>query len=96
MDHSRLTRRPLKTLSEVATGREPHKADRLTNRVRRLVDKFASRRFNRAGYNRKERENYHKRIPQSQDKRRLHPADTSGKKRVAPEKRVGAGRLRRR
>lgn len=83
-------------MSEIATTREPHKADRLTNRMRRLSDKFASRRFNRAGYNRQERTNYHKRIRQSQDKRRMHPADASGKKRVAPEKRAGAGRLRRR
>jgi hypothetical protein len=75
--------------------REPHKADRLTNRLRKLADKFNSRRFNRAGYNRSERANYHKRIPQAQDQRRNHPDDDSGPKRVAPEKRLGK-RLRRR
>lgn len=83
-------------MSELATVLEPHKADRLTNRIRRLADKFAARRFNRADYNRRERRSYHKRIPQAQDKRRLHPRNKAGKKRVAPEKRIGAGRLRKR
>lgn len=84
-----LTRRPLKTLSELASIAEPHKADRITNRLRTMVDKFAARRFNRAGYNRRERANYHKRIPQSQDGRRRRPGDDSGEKRKAPDKRLG-------
>ncbi len=95
MDRLRLTRRPLKTITAGISLREPHKADRLTNRLRKLADTFATRRFNRAGYNRRERANYHKRVPQARDARRQHPDDDSGPKRVAPEKRLGS-RLRRR
>jgi len=93
VDHFRLTRRPLKTLVASVSLREPHKADRVTNRVRRMS--FDVRKLGRAAYNRRERENYHKRMPQAQDKRRQHPNDDSGPKRKAPEKRLGK-RLRRR
>lgn len=88
-----LSRRPLKTLTASISLREPHKADRVTNRVRRMS--FDVRRLGRAAYNRRERANYHKRMPQARDHRRRHPNDESGAKRKAPEKRMGM-RLRRR
>ncbi len=83
----RLTRRPLITLDE-ATILEPHKADRVTNRVRRISDRFAWRRFNRRQYNRDERKRYYKRLPQKNDPRHKQGiAKTS--KRLAPPKRLG-------
>jgi len=93
VDHLRLTRRPLKTLGENVSLREPHRKDRLTNKVRTF--EFDKRRLGRAANNRRERENYHKRMPQARDQRRKHPNDDSGPKRKAPEKRLGR-RLRRR
>jgi hypothetical protein len=93
VDHPRLKRRPLKTLKPLG---EPGSKNRHDNAERRLFkDRFAPRRFNRAGYNRKERANYHKRIPQALDARRRRPSDESGPKRKAPDKRLGT-RLRRR
>jgi len=95
VDRLNLTRRPLKTLDEGL--REPHKADRLTNRVRRIADRFNPRRFNRAGYNRSERANYKKRPPQRTDPKRKNPFfKQKNPKRHAPEKRGPFGRLRKR
>jgi hypothetical protein len=95
VDRLNLTRRPLKTLSEGI--REPHKADRLTNRARRIDDRFNPRRFNRAGYNRKEREHYKKRPPQRTDPKRKNVFFCqTNSKRHAPEKRGPFGRLRKR
>jgi len=92
VDHLKLTRRPLKTIQVQAEGlREPFKADRLTNRVRRLNDKFTNRRFGgRAAYNRAQRAAYKKRAPQRADPARKNPFFAQrNPKRHAPEKRLG-------
>ncbi len=97
MDCLNLSRRPLVTLSEqMPSVREPQKKDRVTNRLRAIADRFRNqRRYNRAGYNRKERARYHSRLPQRNDPRhRFNRRRTS--KRLAPEKRLGVGRLRQR
>ena len=86
-----MTRRPLLTLEGL---REPTKANGLENRMRRLADKFGERRFAKASYNRRQRHLYKTRVPNCQDGRRNHRK--FGAKRVAPEKRFGAGRLRKR
>ena len=92
MDH--LTRRPLVTCVE-GTLAEPQKADRIANRVRTILDRFAARRFTkRNAYNRAARKDYKKRLPQDADPRhRRGAAKTS--KRLAPEKRLGT-RMRQR
>ena len=95
MDRLNLTRRPLVTLVEGAPSlREPQKKDRVSNRLRVVVDKFRNqRRYNRAGYNHKERMRYKRRLPQRNDPRhKFNRTRTS--KRLAPEKRLGVGRLR--
>lgn len=95
-----LRRRPLLTLEQdgfeeaLISAREPHRADRITNKVRRLGDLFATRRFEKSKYNRRQRNLYHGRI--RQDQRKARPGQRgSSEKRTAPEKRVGT-RLRRR
>ena len=89
-----LTRGPLKTIGE-ASIREPYKADRLTNRVRKMREKFGNRRFQRAAENRKARSNYKKRVPQRQDPRHK-TGRAKGPQRLAPPKRGPFGRLRQR
>ena len=92
-----LIRTPLKTV--VVEGlREPHKADRLTNRVRRMRDKFSDRRLHRPGDNRRARSLYKRRLPQNLDHRHHTNAANAAKgpKRTAPEKRIGGVRLRQR
>ncbi len=84
-----LIRTPLITIGEGL--REPHKADRLTNRLRRISDRFGNRRFNKAAENRRARSLYKRRVPQCAD-----PRPTNGPKRKAPDKRGPFGRLRNR
>lgn len=90
----RLTRRPLVALNE-ATMREPNKKDRLSNRVRSATDRLKDprRRHNRAGYNRRQRALYQRRLPQRFDPRHRQNRNNTSK-RLAPEKRMGVGRLR--
>lgn len=89
----RLTRRPLLTLEGIA---EPFKADGLTNRMRRFVDRLRRRLSgkSRAAQNRQDRDNYRKRMPQAQDGRRNNPNRKIGIKRKSVDKRRGAGFLR--
>lgn len=68
---------------ELVSIREPNKADRLTNAVRRFREKIVKpkRDIFRRQYNADERRRYHKRIPQK-------PGQTS-EKRLAPPKYFG-------
>lgn len=91
-----LVRRPLLTLGsegyvvEAISAREPHRTDRLTNRVRKIGDKFVDRKFRgKTAYNRKQRALYQQRVPSAQRKARPGHA-LSGDKRRAPEKRIGS------
>jgi len=96
VDRLNLTRRALKTLVVDEGLREPHAAGRLENRIRRrITDRFNPRRFNRAGYNRKEREHYKKRPPQRADPNRKNPFfRQQNSKRHSPSKNGSLGRLR--
>jgi hypothetical protein len=96
MDRPRLIRRPLQLLHLIEGIAEPHKADRLTNAIRRLRDKVVppKRDLERTEYNRKERDRYHSRVPTKARKMRPGQEGTS-EKRLAPEKRLGK-RLRKR
>lgn len=96
-----LIRRPLLTLGwagevvEWISAREPHRADRVTNRIRQINDLFSSRRFQKTSYNRRQRALYHQRVPTGA--RKMRPGQqATGPKRTAPEKRVGGSRLRKR
>lgn len=93
MDCVILTRRVLLSLEQIdesVSAREPHKADRATNAIRRLQDKFDGRRFQRAGYNRRQRSLYHGRVPTQTRQARPGPAARAQTpKRTAPEKRLG-------
>ena len=92
-----LIRSPLKTI--VAEGlREPHKANALVNWERRMDAKVGNRRFQRNSENRRARNLYKNRLPQSVDHRHHTNAANAAKgpKRTAPEKRIGGVRLRRR
>ena len=91
-----LTRRPLLVLDEpgfvveMISARQPHKADRLTNAIRRLNDTMSPRRFERSKYNRRQRDLYHSRLPRAERMKR--PCGVATKKRTAPEKRLGLKR----
>lgn len=105
----KLARRPLLTIEASPSGGvivtdgvgddvaesvvEPHKADAITNRLRKIVDRFSGRRFERAKYNRRQRHLYHGRVAQSL---KDHRPQTGPRPvhRTAPEKRFGVGRLR--
>lgn len=96
--HLTLVRRPLLTIGwegeilEWISAREPHRADRVANRVRQINDLFSTRRYKKTDYNRRQRTLYHKRVPTGA--RKMRPGqETTGPKRMAPEKRVGS-RLR--
>lgn len=103
----RLTRRSLLTIEASPAGGvignddivesvvEPHKADAITNRLRKIVDRFSGRRFERAKYNRRQRHLYHGRVAQSLKDHRPKTAPRAVH-RTAPEKRFGVGRLRQR
>jgi hypothetical protein len=88
-----LTRRPLLSIEASPPGgiveglAEPHKADGLTNRLRVITDRFATRRFERAKYNRRQRTLYHSRVPQAT--RDSRPNASREVHRTAPEKRLG-------
>lgn len=92
-----LTRRPLLVLDEPGyvvewmSARQPHKADRVTNALRRIDDLFSSRRFEKSKYNRRQRSLYHSRVPRAERMKRPGQQD-SAKKRTAPDKRLGLKR----
>ena len=90
---TQLTRRPLLVLDEPGyvvewiSAREPHKADRVTNALRRVNDLFSSRRFEKSKYNRRQRDLYHSRVPRAERMKRPGQEGTA-KKRTAPDKRL--------
>lgn len=94
-----LTRRPLLVLNEPGyvvewiSALHPHKADRVTNALRRVADKVddGGRRFKKAGYNRRQRDLYHGRVPRAERMKRPGQEGTA-KKRTAPDKRLGLKR----
>ena len=96
MDHLKLSRRPLKTI-QVESILEPHKEhDRTKLRVRGIGRRLEKRRLGgKAEYNRRARSLYKQRAPQCADPKRKNPFfPQRNPKRHAPEKRMGAGRLR--
>jgi len=92
-----LTRRPLLVLDEPGyviewiSARHPHKADRVTNRLRKISDLFSSRRFEKTKYNRRQRDLYHSRVPRAERMKRPGQEHTA-KKRTAPDQRLGMKR----
>jgi hypothetical protein len=94
-----LTRRPLLVLDEPGyvvewiSARQPHKADRVTNALRRIADKVddGGRRFKKVAYNRRQRDLYHSRVPRAERMKRPGQEGTA-KKRTAPDKRLGMKR----
>jgi hypothetical protein len=82
----------LKTLGESLA--EPHKANSLTNRIRRITDRFSARKLMPAAYNRRQRNLYKRRLPQRVHN--VHPGVKKSEKRVAVPKRRQVGRLRQR
>ena len=61
-----------------------------------MADKFSSRRREgRLAYNRKEKANYKKKMPQKGDHRHKS-GKAKGPKRLSPEKRFDVGRMRKR
>jgi hypothetical protein len=87
----RLTRRPLRTLEGIA---EPYAEDPLSKRLRRMKYRLTRHTRPRSAENRRQRDNYHQRMPQKQDGRRNNANRKIGPKRKSVDKRRGAGFLR--